>query len=74
MRVHDDVIQGITFRRLLECDAINDRAGKAPRLRADQHGQQIGGAHLALKMASGRSARCWARRLTHELLSIARFV
>ncbi|MBZ5565004.1 MAG: hypothetical protein LAP13_21615 [Acidobacteriia bacterium] len=33
MRMHNDVIQWVTFGSSLEFDAINDRAGQASRLR-----------------------------------------
>jgi hypothetical protein len=67
--MHNDIIQRMTFGSSLELDAVNDRAGQSPRLRAHQHRQEIGGAYLALKMASRRSARCWAGRLTHKRTS-----
>jgi len=57
MRMHNDVIQWMTFGSPLEFDAINDRAGQASRFRAHQHAQEIGRAHLALEVAPCRSAR-----------------
>ena len=38
MCAHEDVIEGITFGRFLKCDAINDVAREAARLRGRQHG------------------------------------
>ena len=76
LRVHDDIVERMTFSRALKLCARNRGAGQASRLGTDEHGQQVVRADLALEVAAGGAACCRAGGVgsqSSDTLRVARF-